>query len=141
MAFHVSNFPRAGGNTTLHVDRDHRSGHSITVSSHPPTPGWPTHTVTFGLPPHQHDLPNALIWTAGEERAIAGGEHAQPPSEHLRQLIAQHHEHPDQWPILLDALQEEYPQLHDAIEAHHAARRSSDAAQYARAFTTARAAR
>lgn len=62
---------------------------------------------------------------------------APSPSEHLQQLIAQHHLHPDQWPILLDALQEEYPQLWDAIESHHAARRAaaeSDATQYARAF-------
>lgn len=61
----------------------------------------------------------------------------QPPSERVQQLIAQHHLHPDQWPMLLDALQEEYPQLHEAIESHHAARRAaaeSDATQYARAF-------
>ena len=61
----------------------------------------------------------------------------QPPSESLRVLIEHHHEHPDQWPVLLDALQEEYPHLWDAIEAHRAARRDSAAEQYARAFTAA----
>lgn len=68
---------------------------------------------------------------------------AAKPSDHLKQLIAQHHLHPDQWPILLDALQEEYPQLWDSIEAHRAARLTSSssssssgdaAATYARAF-------
>lgn len=77
--------------------------------------------------------------TLSEYTPTADGDTRVPaPSERLQQLIAQHHLHPDQWPILLDALQEEYPQLHEAIESHHAARRAaaeSDATQYARAFT------
>lgn len=58
-----------------------------------------------------------------------------PPSPELQSLIESHHEN-QAWAPLLDKLVEEYPEHFDeAVREHTAARQSSDAAQYARAFT------
>lgn len=82
------------------------------------------------------DRPEAAIRTKrGGETTT---ETVRQPSDRLRSLVANHHESPDQWPILLNALVEEYPEhFTDAVAAHTAARHASDATQYARAYTAA----
>lgn len=62
------------------------------------------------------------------------GVHDKPPSPELLSLIESHHENLA-WMPLLDKLVEEYPEhFSDAVASHTAARNSSAAEQYARAF-------
>lgn len=134
MAWHVDVASLA---TTHYGDGDHRLSvrrdGSVRIWRGGPFPSPGMHyAASLGTSSQKGKAFVEVLTPNGWERS-----HAAAPSENLQQLIAQHHLHPDQWPILLDALQEEYPQLHEAIEAHHAARRSSEAEQYARAFASA----
>lgn len=133
----VENAGSAYSDATIHRPSNRRGG--LIVGFHP-------HDNRYSVSLSDGHLSHALVsedgWTRLTKRSgplltLDGEEEAAPPSETLKQLIKQHRQHPDQWPILLDAIQEEYPQLHEAIEAHHAARRSDDSAtaQYARAVS------
>lgn len=148
-SFESGSFSVPGGGYTRHLSSE---GHALDVEHEPfdlePTA---TRSVVRLRQPYpdnpRHSIRSVFDYRSGQTRA-AIHHHIGPrqlesddvpaPSDRVQQLIAQHHLHPDQWPILLDALQEEYPQLHEAIESHHAARRAaaeSDATQYARAVS------
>jgi len=133
MAWRISQLGDAANGETTHSEMWHRL--IVYHDSTPRTDDTYTHIARIESP--RKGDSHAIYHSPKGTWHISREDEPQPvakPSETLRSLIETHHEHPDQWPVLLDALQEEYPQLWDAIDAHRGARAASEAEQYARAF-------